>query len=421
MAGAPEPPVLYSRATENSREFSHAYVALHDALLRDVADMRRQVLVWQRWFRYAAVLALAALAVAFGTRSNAGVWLPAVVAIASYVVFNMLLGWRLERGGVREVGSAIPALVLTADVTIATILVYVSSTPAQCYRVLLLGFLVLQLTVFYFGWALGLWVSALTIVAYVVTSFVLPPFVPGPRPLWDVVGFNAAIFVFATAMLTYIFGSFRTRMNRLRLLHKRVEMQDFTGTLGPGWDQLPDDLTLLGKGFIEMRGRLIELIGTDPLTNCLNRRALEQRLGREWRQARRRNATIALCSIDIDHFKQINDTHGHPVGDVVLHELAELMRATARETDAVARIGGDEFVVLLPDTGWDGATAFAERLRRNVEEHIFGGDLTGLRITISVGIALARGTDPISPEQLLEESDRSLYRAKSGGRNRIFA
>ena len=420
MADATESSAISARA-EISRELSQTYTALRDALLRDVADMRRQVLLWQRWFRYAAVFGLAVLAIVFGTEANAGVWLPAVITVAAYVVFNMVLGWRLGRGGVREVGGAIPALVLMADVVVSTALVYLSSTPAQCYRVLLLGFLVLQLTVFYFGRTLGVWVGALSVAAYLLTSYVLPPFVPGPRPMWDVVGFNAAIFIFATVMLTYIFGSFRTRMNRLRLLHKRVEMQDFTGTLGPGWEQLPDDLTLLGKGFIEMRGRLIELIGTDPLTNCLNRRALEQRLEREWRQAKRRGSTLALCSIDIDHFKQINDTHGHPVGDIVLEELAEVMRSTARETDAVARTGGDEFVVLLPDTGWQGAMTFAERLRRNVEDHTFGGDVAGLEITISAGVALARGTDPVSPEQLLEESDRSLYKAKSGGRNRIFA
>ena len=128
-----------------------------------------------------------------------------------------------------------------------------------------------------------------------------------------------------------------------------------------------------------------------------------------------------MLAIDVDHFKQINDTRGHPTGDLVLEELAGIMKATARDTDACARPGGDEFVIVLPDTGWQGALTFAERLRRKVDDFDFGGGLLSIRVTVSVGVALARGTDPISPDMLLQEADRSLYKAKSGGRNRIFA
>jgi diguanylate cyclase (GGDEF)-like protein len=130
---------------------------------------------------------------------------------------------------------------------------------------------------------------------------------------------------------------------------------------------------------------------------------------------------VALLAIDLDKFKPINDTYGHPIGDLVLTELADIMKSTARESDIVARLGGDEFMILLPDTGWQGATTFAERLRRHVDEHTFGGDEASLQVTISVGVALARGTDDVTPEYLLEEADRSLYKAKTAGRNRISA
>jgi diguanylate cyclase (GGDEF)-like protein len=153
----------------------------------------------------------------------------------------------------------------------------------------------------------------------------------------------------------------------------------------------------------------------------LNRRAWMSRATIEMAVSVRYRHPVAVLMIDLDHFKQINDTRGHPFGDLVLQELAGIMKATARDTDAVARLGGDEFVVVLPDTGWQGALTFAERMRRKVDDFSFGATTAAMKITISVGVALARGTDPISPEMLLQEADRSLYKAKSAGRNRIFA
>jgi diguanylate cyclase (GGDEF)-like protein len=170
-----------------------------------------------------------------------------------------------------------------------------------------------------------------------------------------------------------------------------------------------------------MRAGLADQIGTDPLTGCLNRRSLEARLRADWRLAKRRSTHIAVVAIDLDHFKQINDTRGHPVGDLVLQQLTGIMKATARDTDSVARFGGDEFVLVLPDTGWQGALTFAERLRRRVDDFTFGPPGSPMTVTISVGVALARGTDPISPEDLLRDADRSLYKAKEQGRNRVFA
>jgi len=229
------------------------------------------------------------------------------------------------------------------------------------------------------------------------------------------------LFTLVSAVLISAYGSFRERMNRLRLFCKLVEEGDTHAVLDLGVDKRPDDLTLLAHSFESMHKRLGEQIGTDPLTGCLNRRALETRLRTELRQAKRRANTLAVLAIDLDHFKTINDTHGHPFGDLVLSGLATIMKETARDTDAVARLGGDEFFVVLPDTGWEGALIFAERIRRRVDETTFTSPRASMRITISVGVALARGTDPVSASTLMQEADQSLYKAKSGGRNRVFA
>ena len=406
---------------EISRELSSSFQKLHDALRHDRDELQRDVLLWQRWVRYAAVIITAALTLPFGAPETQPTWMRVGAVAGAYVLFHGLVALYLKRSSGKSLPPWLAQAVLIADVAVVGALVYFSSTPAQAYRILLLGFMLLQLSAFYFGRSSGLIAMGLVVSAYLAMSLLIPPYVPGPQPTLLVVGVNTLIFAFASGVPVFTFGSFRERMNKFRLLVKRAEMGDLAGVYDEGTDRLPDDLTLLGRGFNDMRLRLIELVGTDPLTQLLNRRALEQRLNREWRLAKRRGATLALLVVDIDHFKQINDSRGHPVGDLVLQELAEIMRATARDTDAIARVGGDEFVILLPDTGWQGAMTFAERLRRNVDDHQFDAELAGLELTISIGVALAQGADPVTAEDLLEEADRSLYKAKSGGRNRISA
>ena len=128
-----------------------------------------------------------------------------------------------------------------------------------------------------------------------------------------------------------------------------------------------------------------------------------------------------MAAIDLDHFKDINDSRGHPTGDMVLQQVAGIMKATARDSDSVARFGGDEFVILLPDTGWQGALTFAERLRRSVDEQPFGPPDTPVHTTISIGVALGKGSDTTSADILLKEADSALYKAKTAGRNRVFS
>jgi two-component system, cell cycle response regulator len=161
------------------------------------------------------------------------------------------------------------------------------------------------------------------------------------------------------------------------------------------------------------------LAETDPLTNCFNRRALMEKLEQEMDRAARYATMLTGMMIDIDNFKQINDTHGHLVGDRVLKQLANLLKREQRSVDIVARYGGEEFVVLLPETTSAESRNFAERILRRVATHDFGEPGKPVRVTISVGIASYPDERVTDGESLLRLADSHLYRAKSDGRNRF--
>ncbi|HEY0528779.1 MAG TPA: sensor domain-containing diguanylate cyclase [Gemmatimonadaceae bacterium] len=166
--------------------------------------------------------------------------------------------------------------------------------------------------------------------------------------------------------------------------------------------------------------RLEALARTDPLTQLLNRRALLTQLHTEVERVRRYNAPLSIMMIDVDEFKDVNDTHGHLAGDQVLVEVALLLARTARSVDSVARYGGDEFVIAMPETGEAGAIAFAERLRDKINSHPFDiGKDKPLKLSVSVGVAEFPKPKVETAEDLLDWADRALYRAKAGGRNLV--
>lgn len=168
--------------------------------------------------------------------------------------------------------------------------------------------------------------------------------------------------------------------------------------------------------------RLEVLAHTDPLTQVLNRRALTTRLTSELERARRYEAVLSLLMIDLDHFKTINDTFGHLVGDDVLRATALLLQQAIRSVDVVARYGGEEFVIVLPETPLSGAVAFAERVRAAIEDHPFRATSgERIRVTASVGVAVFPAGDVTTVDSLLAHADEALYRAKSAGRNQVRA
>ncbi len=154
---------------------------------------------------------------------------------------------------------------------------------------------------------------------------------------------------------------------------------------------------------------------TDPLTGLSNRRAFDDELHRRLAEWKRKKHTFCLVMIDIDHFKALNDEHGHPAGDQVLRSVAEVLENTLREMDMVARVGGEEFAAVLPSTNLPDGCRASERIRSAVDSHWFQFEQTDLRVTVSLGLAgVDSEDDSIS---LFKRADEALYAAKRAGRN----
>ncbi|MEM1029549.1 MAG: GGDEF domain-containing protein [Myxococcota bacterium] len=156
----------------------------------------------------------------------------------------------------------------------------------------------------------------------------------------------------------------------------------------------------------------------DGLTQVHNKRYLYEALERELIRGRRHNRNLAVLMFDIDHFKRINDLHGHLAGDFVLKELARLVQSRIRRDEVFARYGGEEFCIILPETALEGAIELGERLRQQVDEHTFVFQQDQIKVTISVGCAVLDDTDRNAGE-LLKRADERLYEAKNSGRNRV--
>ncbi|HEX6240063.1 MAG TPA: diguanylate cyclase, partial [Polyangiales bacterium] len=164
--------------------------------------------------------------------------------------------------------------------------------------------------------------------------------------------------------------------------------------------------------------RLEQLATTDGLTGCLNKRAFLDELEKRLKVAERFGKKLSLIVTDIDHFKSVNDTYGHAVGDHVIRGLGEILRNLKRETDVVGRFGGEEFCILCEETDAQGAVQLAERVREQLRERVFESDLGKLRVTCSLGVAQFPD-DAKTDSQLFEVADKALYLAKQTGRDRV--
>ena len=383
------------------------------------ARTNAEVLLWQGRVRVA--LAVLAGGVAFvlqqaGLLRDSGPWL--LLGIGFYLAAIGLVGWRLhatEMAGQTLVGATIACdLIFIFWSTVA------STTPEYYYRILILAFFALHLTESYFGRKhAGLALAAVVagFVGLTYTTNRSGAVLEWPEQLWSL-----GLFTIAAVVFIMQYGSFRLRLDRIVELFERAQAGDFARAYDADADANPDPVARVGRAYNKVRVQLASMVLTDPLTGCLNRRGLDQAIAREISRATRTGAELSVLAVDLDHFKAINDTYGHAAGDVVLREFGALLVHNARTSDLVARAGGEEFLILLPDADSAGAQRAATRLCESVRGHPFLVDGRRITVTVSVGVASATaiGNDP-SGRTMISRADDALYEAKRGGRDGVRA
>jgi two-component system cell cycle response regulator len=178
-------------------------------------------------------------------------------------------------------------------------------------------------------------------------------------------------------------------------------------------------LKYIGSGNVEAvyHEEIYRMMITDGLTGIANRRKLDEALENEFLRAKRYGRPLSIAILDADHFKKVNDNHGHIVGDFVLKKLATLFQQNIRREELLGRYGGEEFVVVMPEVDSNGAFQLAEKLRKTVETTVFKSGETELPVTISVGVATLGAEGSV--KDFLDTADQALYRSKDEGRNRV--
>lgn len=296
--------------------------------------------------------------------------------------------------------------------------------PSSSYdRALILAFVAVHLNALYFGRRHSVLLIGAVLVAY---SIIVHEAIENGDPLqWSEEMWTLAIFALGSIVVAASQRSLGRRLEALARLFGRAEEGDFTDAYDEDADQLPDAVTHVGRGYNRVRGQLASMVLTDPLTGCVNRRGFDQALARETARTTRAGSELALLAIDVDHFKMVNDTMGHLAGDAVLRQIGALLLHAARAGDVVARTGGEEFTLVLPDTSAAGAYQLAARLCDAIRQHAFNAGSGTTRLTVSIGVAASdaelTGSAHDVGETLKSRADQALYAAKRGGRDRVRA
>jgi diguanylate cyclase (GGDEF)-like protein len=375
-----------------------------------------EMVVWQstRRFWLAGAVAAGGAFLRITEWARGPVW-PILAVAPAYLIFVALLTVVIEKRE-RVTRAALVVLAL-ADVAAIYTTALLITTPAYYGRALLLSLLAMQLMQMFFLRSPALTVVVASSAAYIGLLFAASHrhvFIDWREQMWML-----ALFLVVSIHGMILQASANRRMAALVDLFARAQRGDFARTFSESRDREPDGITLLGRAYNHMRSELAEIAYTDNLTSCLNRNGFEYALEQMIEGAARDEAEVALLAVDIDHFKAINDSAGHLAGDMVLREVAMLLLDASRAGDVVGRVGGEEFVMLLPDADSETAGVVAERLMDAIHAHSFRVPTGAKRVTVSVGIASERVTEPHVTGALRARADEALYLAKRLGRDRV--
>jgi diguanylate cyclase (GGDEF)-like protein len=375
-----------------------------------------EIVVWQSSRRLLIAVSIGVLGVvlrAVGVVQGA-VW-PILVVVPSYIAIVALLTVVIERR--HEVSRRVLIALALTDVLAIFVTVGLVTSPVFYPRALLLCLLALQFTQMFFGRSPAIAIIAGSTIGYV--ALIAGAWQRGMHLAWIEEGWILALYLLVAINGMFLHASANRRLTALVDLFAAAQRGDFSRTFVEDRDGEPDGITLLGRAYNHLRSELATMVLTDTLTSCLNRRGFDRAMEQAVYAAARRGGELALLAIDIDHFKGINDTAGHLAGDMVLREVAEVLLASSRAGDVVARVGGEEFVILLPTADSETAGVVAERVMRAIREYPFGTARGRLHVTVSIGIAAEQVTDSHLAGALRARADEALYVAKRLGRDRV--
>jgi diguanylate cyclase (GGDEF)-like protein len=400
---------------------------VHTAAAHSGEVSNAEILLWQGKFRRVFVLLLGLGTVALEWSqviSNDSVLARRVGAdwamiiciglILVYIAFNQALIAVVRRRG--QAGNGTIATAVTADLILLFTVMYAGTPAVEYPRALIISIFTVQFTQLYFGAKATLYNLAgvaFCYVAVVLMGMRAGALISASEQFWDL-----ALYLVGMLLFVALQGQMSERLRRILFLFERAQEGDFSQQYDESNDEMPDSITAVGRAYNRMRGHLEAIVLTDPLSGCFNRRGFEQLASREVSRAVRAAHSVAILAIDVDHFKRVNDEFGHLTGDEVLREMAALLRETARLGDVVARIGGEEFEILAPNTNSEGAEILADRILHAFRTRKFTSLRGRQQITISIGIAAEIARNDQVAKVLIARADEALYVAKKNGRDR---
>ena len=386
-----------------------------------------EILLWQGRFRrvfvsligagtialkWAGVISADSVVARASSQNNA--LLLGVGLLVAYLAVLQVMLTTVERRG--HASGLLVAGVVVSDMVLLFGVMLLTTPPVDYQRGLIVSIFTVQFTMLYFGQratiynliCVAVFYSTIVLIAANADMILRPA-----EHFWDL-----ALYLLGTMLFLAMQGGMARRLQRIVHVFERAQEGDFSEQYDESADRMPDAITVVGRAYNRMRSSLEAIVLTDPLSGCFNRRGFDQIASRELSRSVRGGQSMAVLALDVDHFKAINDAYGHLTGDEVLREIGALLRETARLGDVVARMGGEEFEILAPDTDAEGAQILADRIHQAFRGRLFAS-LDGQRkITISIGVSADVARNDQLLAALMGRADEALYVAKRNGRDR---